>query len=149
MLTIMNSRNTFKYATLEEYRALLLGMRGAVIRAEQLGLNVAQIPRDIGIDIDGTPALARVVHGRWVADCPQDGCMGAMDVTPGEPALCSYCFNCGIDFRWRRVIFPEDIEGIEAALRVRLLPETANWVPGETVDALIAENIAHGIEVTA
>jgi len=94
--------------------------------------------------VDGrlAPAVAYVNHGRLVADCPTDGCGGALLVhrTAGL-FLCPYCLVGP-----RRIVTPRDLDAIEAMLGMRPVLTTRNWRPGETLADLRLENAAHGIE---
>jgi hypothetical protein len=106
---------------------------------------------------------ARMNHGRWIVDCPQEGCHGADLVRPGEDFVCSDCYieaalaeggAVGATARARAmalargevygVQLPAEKAAIEAALRARPL-EHMNWQPGETLDLLRQENAAHGV----
>ena len=79
--------------------------------------------------------IARVNHGRWIADCPI--CRGAEMVKETQDFLCGSCGAFG------RVKWPKDIAAIEAALAVRPMGNQ-NWTPDEKVSALIAENKERG-----
>ena len=81
--------------------------------------------------------LAYCNHGRWVADCATPYCGEAHTVNVGDVFACQ---NCG---RTQVVSFPNDKPLIDAALSRRVVPETRNWVPGETVTDLITENREH------
>jgi hypothetical protein len=115
----------------------------------------------------GTPVLAEVNHGQWMAFCE---CGGAEAVDADEPIF--YCFNCGnhaTKGRPRPVTFPQQrvIEEIEQALLERPLDEGGganeidrvflarplvgvvegapvvmhrSWKPGETVEELMRQN---------
>jgi hypothetical protein len=87
---------------------------------------------------DAPPAVARVNHNRWIADCPD--CDGAVDVWRDGPTamLCPGCLNAVVGHRWRPVAMPGDVAGIEDALMDRALPATRNWI-GETPTMLRAE----------
>ena len=80
-------------------------------------------------------------HGRWVADCPADGCSEAHAVTPGDGFV---CVNCGMV---SKLGWPLNMEQITHTLSTRPVPETRNWSPGETVTDLRRENIEHGVGV--
>ena len=80
---------------------------------------------------------ARVNHGRWVAECSTPYCTEAHTVAPGDAFTCG---NCG---RQSVVSFPNNKPLIDAALSRRVVPETRNWEPGETVNDLIVENESH------
>lgn len=95
-------------------------------------------PKSISIDV-------RVNHGRWVAECPD--CCGAQLTTSNDKRfMCNYCANVVVEGRWRPVNWPEDVEGITAALAPRT-PALQNWFPTETVQDLVAENVEHGVGV--
>lgn len=87
--------------------------------------------------------FARCEQGRWIVDCPY--CAGAQFAARDDPRFfCVSCLNERAGARWLRVVWPKDVGGIEAVLRERLT-ENANWVPGETVADLRAENTEHGL----
>ncbi len=111
--------------------------------------------------------LAYVNHGRWVAECATPGCPGAERKWPGfavkettvvDPLTGNrftrlfgisadgwlHCANCG---QLSRVQFPSEADQIEEVLSMRPVPETRNWMPGETLADLTAENEAHGVGV--
>lgn len=106
--------------------------------------------------------LARINHGRWLADCARPGCRGAELVAPGVPFICGSCYPQAFSgdaaecARWGRIAaargeahevqFPEDAAALEAALAGRD-EGNRNWTPGETLADLEAENAAHGIPV--
>lgn len=98
---------------------------------------------------------ARHNQNRWVADCPN--CSSAI----GAPRSCAVgeelfgwiiameigdplvrCWDCGAAIG--PIIWPNDPQGIEAILSFRPDPATRNWEPGETLEQLLAENVAHG-----
>ena len=91
---------------------------------------------------------AYVNHGRWLVTCPQCGgaeivkvnqpfhCLGQVNVGfHGETTAC----GCVMDVEW-----PDEKLAIEAVLIKRKL-EHRNWIFGETVEMLKAENIQQGI----
>ena len=94
---------------------------------------------------------ANVNHGRWIVDCPNEGCGNAIVVSQREP--CYICTDCGSQEnggRWYRVAFPPGKADIEAVLLERPAAkpfdaETRNWSPGETVSTLRRENRERGI----
>lgn len=103
--------------------------------------------------LDAARAVAYVSRGRWLADCPTDGCKNAEYVAFGLPFMCSECGNVEIDGEYRPVEFPDDVEQITRALSRRLVPDVANWsgVPrtgwakGETLADLERENGEHDV----
>lgn len=92
---------------------------------------------------------AFVNHGRWLASCPMQGCNAAYIVSSADPML--FCAECGGG--WWRVVFPLDKRAIEEQLLKRpgksnpfADVETRNWIPGETVEDLVRENLSRGID---
>ena len=90
---------------------------------------------------------ARVNWGRWIIDCPH--CGSALDVTPSDTT--AICVDCSTE--WFEVVFPsaQQKQAIERALLKRpgnraKVFKNSNWVPGETVDKLEAENKEQGID---
>lgn len=106
--------------------------------------------------------IARINHGRWLADCVRTGCRGAELVRPGVPFICGSCYPQAFSgdpderARWLRIAaargeaheveFPAEAAQIESVLGVRE-PDHRNWTPGETLADLEAENAAHGLAV--
>ena len=80
---------------------------------------------------------AYVNHGRWVVDCPEPYCGGA--------AIAETVFVCNNCKRVEPVEWPEYKTLIDDVLNVRPVPQTRNWIPGETVNDLKRENKAHGL----
>lgn len=90
------------------------------------------------------PYFAFVEHSTWVWQCPD--CEHLWWAEPGFPrAWCPNCLNVGSAGFSRLVLFPKERGKIERALKYRAEPKTRNWLPHETVDDLIAENIQHGV----
>lgn len=89
-------------------------------------------------------AFAYVNHGRWVADCPS-GCGGAELARDGE-FMCRECLNLGAGRRPIPLVWPseDDVRAIEAALVVRAVVNR-NWALNESIGALLAENVEHGL----
>lgn len=114
---------------------------------------------------------AYVNEGRTIADCPN--CNGAEFVKKGEPFICSHCHpevrgsksvqvqgytvavndpTSALEARQRiiaggggmDVIFPADFEEILNVLHLRPSMQNMNWRPGETLQDLTLENVAHG-----
>lgn len=111
--------------------------------------------------------------GRWLVDCPKHGKNGATEVTLGTTEYIAPCCYPGSVAQFvgvtkgritvipdesaratarnlalendevYQVIFPEDAPQILEALAVRPI-KNQNWVPGETVEFLQAENVEHG-----
>ena len=139
-MPIATAREIFKTATPEEQHARILGYTSVQQVMAILGVSAEQIGDPARPAAGAAPAVAYVNWGRWAADCPEDGCPGAIDVLDGASFLCPSCLNAGIAYRYRPIEMPADREEIEAALEPRLVPATRNWVPGDTPAALRAEN---------
>ena len=82
---------------------------------------------------------AYVNHGRWVAECDTPYCAGA-EAARGARIICD---NCG---QPSTVTYPRHRARIDEVLAQRLVPQTRNWVPGETVRDLLEENKAYGVD---
>jgi hypothetical protein len=89
-------------------------------------------------------AFAYVNHGRWVADCPF-GCGGA-EVARADIFMCRECANVPNAYRPIVLAWPsdEDVRAIEAALVPRPVVNR-NWNLNESIGALLAENVEHGL----
>jgi hypothetical protein len=83
-------------------------------------------------------AYVELNHGRWIVNCP--GCPNAWLENFEIPPECD---NCGTAVK---VIPPSDKDREKITLAMLPRPvENRNWVPGEKLKDLIAENIAHGV----
>lgn len=103
-----------------------------------------------GVILDGTVAIARVDHGRWIADCPTDGCNGAEFVSlSGQPFFCTECRNAATGNVPVPVVLPDEktCDLIARYLVPRPVPANRNWNPGETVKQLQQENREHGVRI--
>lgn len=77
-------------------------------------------------------------QARWVVECP--ACHGAQLASPSDRRfMCDNCGNLAVGGKWRPVTWPPDPDAIAAVLADRPA-ENRNWLPGETVKALRAEN---------
>lgn len=95
-------------------------------------------------------AVAYVSWGIWVAQCPRPDCLGSehyghAPITGHVGGLTSQGFRCNRCGLVCRSVWPDNLSDIEWVLSQRPLPETRNWLPGETLDELLGENIGHGI----
>jgi hypothetical protein len=88
-----------------------------------------------------SPVLARVNHGRWIADCPNCRC-GPLTHPEWRLACCGEC-GCVMT----NVVFPADLDQIVDLLLRRPTRPTQNWAPPETVADLARENAANGVTV--
>lgn len=92
----------------------------------------------------GTEIEVYANEGRWVVECPD--CHSAQLACRTDPRfLCVECGNIAVEGRWRSVVWPSDVAGVEAALEQRDDAVNQNWVPGETVDDLLEENLENGV----
>lgn len=91
------------------------------------------------------PLRVHINCGRWVTPCP---CGGGIAATPGWAYAA--CFDCGR--WWAEVVFPPPalLAALDAVLRLRPAGRSTDplrwysWVPGESVEALEAQNMSHG-----
>lgn len=95
-------------------------------------------------------AVVYVSWGLWVADCPRPDCLGAehfghAPITGAVGGLTQVGFACARCGLVCPCAWPENAADIWALLRQRPREETRNWMPGEELQNLLAENIAHGI----
>jgi hypothetical protein len=81
--------------------------------------------------------VAYVNHGRWVADCP---CGGSELVAVGERFDCGSCGGRGT------VEWPDNMNQVEVALGRRRFTKNQNWLPGETMADLEAQNVLMGVD---
>ena len=82
------------------------------------------------------PVYARLNEGRWLADCVCP--TGAELVTEGEAMVCASCGAVS------EVVWPDNVAQVERALD-RRNTINQNWLPGETVKMLEAENMTNGV----
>lgn len=87
----------------------------------------------------------QVIRSQWVVECPW--CAGAIVVNPGSWYLCVECLNADNSGKVARIIDPPDRTEVERLLNLRPNFQNRNWLTGETVENIRAENIAHGIGV--
>lgn len=90
----------------------------------------------------GPPILAYVNHARWLCACPNCDNAPAVSVD-WRLAL---CFGCGAVIEGDQLVLPsaEAVEDLEDVLGER--PERhRNWRPGEQLEDLDRENVAHGL----
>lgn len=82
--------------------------------------------------------VARVDHGRWLADCP--ACNAGIALTPGVAE--AYCFGHGCGHVFTTVTWPAaaTVDEIERTLRARPKVATRNWLPTQTIEDLRQEN---------
>lgn len=98
---------------------------------------------------------AYVNHGRWLVHCVNSpaGCTVArqivkppktmpMVIVRGEEWVCENCTA-----RNPAAVFPRSWKAIEKALLDRKIPQTRNWLPGETVPDLERELAEFGAGV--
>lgn len=87
-------------------------------------------------------AYAEANWGRWLAKCPRPYCANAMGLEMRQDVfVCEGFDGCGFA---ADVIWPPDPQAIEAILGMRPVTRTQNWLPGEALEDLLAENAAHG-----
>jgi hypothetical protein len=82
----------------------------------------------------------RVNWGRWIGDCPTPYCRTATRLGLYEPVFS--CDACGYT---TDAIWPPYAHDIARLLMMRPDWTTRNWVPGEELHDLLAENMEHGV----
>lgn len=88
-------------------------------------------------------AYAEANWGRWIVKCPVSWCDNAMQVERGQlDFCCAGLDSCGC---LAEITWPADPAAIEMLLEMRPAKKTRNWVPGESLEDLIAENAIHGV----
>ena len=88
-------------------------------------------------------AYAEANWGRWIARCPRPWCTNAMRVDLDQAAFrCEGLGGCGLE---ADIAWPPDPAAIEILLLQRPVPRTRNWMQGESLEQLLAENAAHGV----
>lgn len=85
-------------------------------------------------------AYAFANWGAWKANCPARYCRSAMQLQRRQPVF--RCAECGTG---ADVVWPPFTEDAETLLMMRPDPCTRNWVPGEDLHDLLAENMLHGL----
>ncbi len=130
----MITANTWLQMPFLQWRATIL----------KLDLKKRQIP-DGGPDTETEPLKAFVNHGRWLVACP---CGGAEYAFEEGWMMCRSCFNGYMKHKIRRVEFPDPAfrANLETLLLNRPL-DNRNWTPGETLEQIAQENIAHAGEL--
>lgn len=100
-----------------------------------LGKSAGQVSKAHAFD-------AYVNEARWIVECPF--CGSAQVGSPDDPRfLCVECVNAPVDSAYLQVRYPS-VQAralIEDALAARPLRANVNWVPGETVNELLAQNV--------
>lgn len=99
-------------------------------------------------------ALAVVAEGRWTVVCPTCGMRLPAHTSSGgrvELVRCTRCHNSAAGKRPFPVLWPsrEQAGRIERILACRPDVKTRNWIPGESLHMLAAENVEHGCAVPA
>lgn len=86
-------------------------------------------------------AYAEANWGRWIARCVRPWCTNAVALEPGQVEFqCAGADSCGMS---AVIVWPADVDAIETVLAMRPVRRTQNWLPGETIEQLLAENAAH------
>jgi hypothetical protein len=93
---------------------------------------------------------AYVNYGRWIVDCPDPDCYAALTITDNncecrDTYVCDHPQQpCGATVQAE---MPPNEPEITRLLEQRPRRANRNWVPGETVKDLQAENVQHGIRI--
>ena len=95
---------------------------------------------------------AEANYGKWLANCPTEGCGGAIVVSSKTPFfMCPYCANFSNFGKWYEVKFPKEKKDIEKILLKRpawdgFSASHRNWKANETLAMLVKENTDRGIK---
>lgn len=90
----------------------------------------------------GASLPAEVVEGQWIVRC--DGCPNAQFTARFDKRFfCVNCLNVNHGGQWVKVRWPRDSEKGEQVLLARPFFQQRNWLAGETLAQLIAENREH------
>jgi hypothetical protein len=99
------------------------------------------IPSGIALDVY---FVAQVNESRWIVICLF--CGGAQLAARDDPRFfCVDCLNEAVKGQWVGVRWPDDPAAIEALLEVRPDPASRSWLPHETLEDLVAQNVAHNL----
>ncbi len=89
-------------------------------------------------------------HGRWVVECPAQDCRAAL-LAPATVCDCRdemVCDHpqvpCGT---LSRTVMPKNAGEIQRLLDFRPKRVNRNWLPGETLEELKAENVTNGVRI--
>lgn len=115
-------------------RAFVLHSRG-----RELGPHAGKTATDV------PPIVAFVNEGRWIVECPF--CHSAQVGSPDDPRFLCVCANDPVLGAYLQVEYPApaDRARIEDALSARTWVGNVNWLPEETANDLVAENIEQGV----
>lgn len=83
---------------------------------------------------------AFISDGRWVTNCPRDGCHNGP--AADRATARAVCFDCGAVFS---VEFPPEMGDVEDVLMDRPSEFNRHWTPGESPVSLAIENIVRGL----
>jgi hypothetical protein len=125
------------------------GARSAAHGAEWCPSNpalwTAPVPFDPGVPVAGEPIEVFANEGRWIAQCPDRACRSAQLACKTDPRfMCHECANRENAGKWLPLKWPRNVGKIEALLAKRVVVNQ-NWLPGETLKDLLADNLEHGI----
>jgi len=117
---------------------------------------------------------AYINHGRWLVDCPKHGKNGAVEVAPDTAEYIAPCCYPGVIAQFTgvvkgqiknvvdtsaratarrmahekgevyQIVFPKNADKILAIIQKRPI-QNQNWIPGETLKFLQAENDLHEV----
>lgn len=109
--------------------------------APRLWWQHSDVEKFLPTEICSAPVHAEVNQGRWIVACE---CGAAQLASKTDPRFfCIGCLNETYGCKWRPVIFPNDVPGIEGALLPRPTLN-ANALPGQSVADLLTENEVYG-----
>lgn len=80
-------------------------------------------------------------HGRWVVECAY--CPSAEAVAIGATTFVCRNQQCTHYLEAQSCVLPDNATDIEEVVMFRPDAKNRNWVPGETVETLLIENLTH------
>jgi len=97
--------------------------------AEMRGIHIPPVD-ETADDVEPIPAF--INRGKWIAMCPEPMCFGQAEDVWRDWAyfLCMLCGNTAVGNRWRPVVFPANMDEIEAEIDLRPADDQ-NWHPTE------------------
>lgn len=111
--------------------------RRVSIALEYLSWQVSMVTQRGGNPWDSPePTIARINHGRWIADCIW--CKSGILTRPEWGV--AYCGECGARYHIKQVEFPKNYKAIEKILLRRVRRDQQNWAQPQTIADLQKEN---------
>ena len=112
-------------------------------RSFKLPSGVAQ-DAPVEVQVNAFPFMyATNICSRWIVTCPDCGGGEEVDLK-ARLFFCCSCYNESAGGRWRPIQIPAERENIERVLLARQDSRMRNWLPHESVDDLLVQNVTLG-----